>query len=170
MPGHSFAMDRVDVDGAAHNSLKLVQFAGGSRNSTASILTRLHALAEAEQQLADHSIALQKAQAALQSMAAAAASHNRYCTTRASWLSSAQLLKSMYCPTQVDHVMPTSMQLLSRTEDTCLVVLHNELPYHGHTNAEQSTPQVYPMICGHNAAVANSAKQLAPTKMQQAMQ
>ncbi|KAL0051178.1 hypothetical protein WJX82_003135 [Trebouxia sp. C0006] len=50
---------------------------GGSRNSTASILTRLHALAEAEQQVADHSTALQKAQAALQTMAAAAASHNR---------------------------------------------------------------------------------------------
>ncbi|KAA6425080.1 MAG: structural maintenance of chromosomes 2 [Trebouxia sp. A1-2] len=50
---------------------------GGSRNSTASILTRLHALAEAEQQLAGHSTALQQAQAALQSMAAAAASHNR---------------------------------------------------------------------------------------------
>ncbi|DBA81803.1 hypothetical protein WJX77_004664 [Trebouxia sp. C0004] len=50
---------------------------GGSRNSTVSILTRLHALAEAEQQLADHSTALQKAQAALQSMAAAAALHNR---------------------------------------------------------------------------------------------
>ena len=77
MPGHSFAMNRIDVDGAAHNSLQLVWFAGGSRNSTASILTRLHTLAEAEQQLGDHSTALQKAQAALQSMAAAAASHNR---------------------------------------------------------------------------------------------
>lgn len=81
MLGHSFAVNRIAVDGAANNSLKLVWFAGGSRNSTASILTRLHALAEAEQQLAGHSTALQQAQAALQSMAAAAASHNRYPTT-----------------------------------------------------------------------------------------
>ena len=52
--------------------------AGGSRSSNASILTRLHALAEAEQQLQQHTAALHQAQAALHAMAAAAASHNRY--------------------------------------------------------------------------------------------
>jgi len=142
MPGHSFAMNRVDVGGAAHNSLKLVWFAGGSRNSTASILTRLHALAEAEQQLADHSTALQKAQAALQSMAAATASHNRYCTTSGSWLSFGQLFMHVCRRTQFNHVLPISMQLLLWTEDACLVMLHNELPYHAQTNAEQSTLQL----------------------------
>ena len=54
---------------------------GGSRSSTASILTRLHALAEAEQQLGHHTAALHQAQAALQAMSAAAASHNRYAQT-----------------------------------------------------------------------------------------
>lgn len=58
--------------------------AGGSRGNSASILTRLHALAEAEQQLATHSAALHQAQAALHSMAAAAATHNRCCTTTSS--------------------------------------------------------------------------------------
>ena len=56
--------------------------AGGSRSSNASILTRLHALAEAEQQLEQHTAALHQAQAALHAMAAAAASHNRYAQSR----------------------------------------------------------------------------------------
>lgn len=56
----------------------LVKTAGGSRSSNASILTRLHALVEAEQQLEQHTAALHQAQAALQAMATAAASHNRY--------------------------------------------------------------------------------------------
>jgi len=34
------------------------------------------------------------------------------------------------------------MQVLSRIEDTCLIMLHNELPCHGQPNAEQSTPQL----------------------------
>lgn len=55
--------------------------AGGSRSSNASILTRLHALAEAEQQLGQHTAALHQAQAALHSMATAAASHSRYTLT-----------------------------------------------------------------------------------------
>ncbi|KAL3152148.1 hypothetical protein ABBQ32_001245 [Trebouxia sp. C0010 RCD-2024] len=50
---------------------------GGSRSSNASILTRLHALAEAEQQLEQHTAALHQAQADLQAMATAAASYNR---------------------------------------------------------------------------------------------
>ena len=55
-----------------------MHYAGGSHSSNASILTRLHALAEAEQQLGQHTAALHQAQAALHSMAAAAASHSRY--------------------------------------------------------------------------------------------
>lgn len=62
----------------ARSSIHAINTAGGSRSSTASILTRLHALAEAEQQLQHHTAALHQAQATLQAMAAAAASHNRY--------------------------------------------------------------------------------------------
>lgn len=62
-------------------SWTLVHCVGGSRSSNASILTRLHALAEAEQQLGHHTAALHQAQATLQAMSAAAASHNRYTQT-----------------------------------------------------------------------------------------
>ena len=42
------------------------------------MLTRLHALHEAQQELAVHEAALQQAQGSLKSMAAAAATYNRY--------------------------------------------------------------------------------------------
>ena len=51
--------------------------AGGSRNKGASVLTRLHALHEAQQELAMHEAALKQAQGSLKSMAAAAATYRR---------------------------------------------------------------------------------------------
>ena len=52
--------------------------AGGSRSNSASILTRLHTLNEAQDELSRHSSALQQAQAALQDMSAAAATYKRH--------------------------------------------------------------------------------------------
>lgn len=51
--------------------------AGGSRNKGNSVLTRLHALHEAQQELAEHEAALQQAQSSLKGMTAAAASYKR---------------------------------------------------------------------------------------------
>ena len=51
---------------------------GGSRSNSASILTRLHALNAAQDELSHHSSALQQAQAALQDMSAAAATYKRH--------------------------------------------------------------------------------------------
>lgn len=50
---------------------------GGSRNKGNSVLTGLHALQEAQQELAGHQAALQQAQSSLKAMAAAAAIHKR---------------------------------------------------------------------------------------------
>ena len=52
--------------------------AGGSRSNSASILTRLHALNEAQDELTRHSTALQQAQDALQAMSTAAATYKRH--------------------------------------------------------------------------------------------
>lgn len=56
--------------------------AGGSRAKAASVLARLHALAEAEAELAAHAAALQGAEAALQARARAADEHRRHATAR----------------------------------------------------------------------------------------
>ena len=50
---------------------------GGSRNKGNSVLTGLHALHEAQQELAVHQAALQQAQSSLKAMASAAATYKR---------------------------------------------------------------------------------------------
>lgn len=73
-----YAHDKLD---SKHNASKetehLLLAAGGSRNKGASVLTRLHALHEAQQELAVHEAALQQAQGSLKSMAASAATYKR---------------------------------------------------------------------------------------------
>ena len=51
--------------------------AGGSRSKGASVLARLHALAEAQAELEGHTAALQRAEAELQARARAADEHRR---------------------------------------------------------------------------------------------
>jgi hypothetical protein len=52
--------------------------AGGSRNTGSSVLSRLHALAEAEAELATHQHALDAALAAQKQTGAAAGQHKKY--------------------------------------------------------------------------------------------
>lgn len=56
--------------------------AGGSRSKAASVLARLHALAEAEAELAAHAGALQHAEAELQARSRAAEQHRRRAPAR----------------------------------------------------------------------------------------
>ena len=70
----------VTVDGDLINPAGLLT--GGSRDKGASLLPRLHALAELEAELAQHKAKLEAAQATLREMAAAAAAHQKLETER----------------------------------------------------------------------------------------
>ena len=58
--------------------MPLLPHAGGSRNSNRSVLTRLHALSEAEAGLGRHRRVQEQAQERLRQLASAAQEHNRY--------------------------------------------------------------------------------------------
>ena len=59
----------------------MVVHAGGSRSKGALVLARLHALAQAQDELDGHSVALQRAEAELQARSRAAAEHRRHADT-----------------------------------------------------------------------------------------
>lgn len=73
--------DAVCLGIVAELQLAQRRHAGGSRSKGASVLARLHALAEAQAELEGHSAALQRAEAELQARARAADEHRRRACT-----------------------------------------------------------------------------------------